>query len=80
MDNFEHILDGRALLTEMSERAAGVKVLVTSRERLQLRGEQLFPLQGLEIPQDEDSTEESLANFFGRPVIREYFKENTARF
>lgn len=60
MDNFEQILDGSKLLTEISGRAARIKVLVTSRERLQLRGAQLFPLQGLEIPEVGNSIEESL--------------------
>ncbi|MFZ0545767.1 MAG: LuxR C-terminal-related transcriptional regulator [Candidatus Promineifilaceae bacterium] len=61
MDNFEQILDGSKLLTEIGERAAGIKVLVTSRERLQLRGAQLFPLQGLEIPEVGEPSEASLA-------------------
>ena len=61
MDNFEQILDGRKLLTEISEQAARIKIVVTSRERLQLRGAQLFPLQGLEIPEVGNSIEESLA-------------------
>jgi predicted ATPase len=59
MDNFEHLLDGRMLLAEIMERAPGIKLLVTSRERLQLRGEQLFPLQGLEMPQIVGSAEEA---------------------
>jgi predicted ATPase/DNA-binding CsgD family transcriptional regulator len=63
MDNFEHILDGRTLLTEISGQAAGIKLLLTSRERLQLLGEQLFPLQGLEMPPTGVSEEESLADY-----------------
>ena len=61
MDNFEHILDGRTLLAEINERAAKITLLVTSRERLQLRGEQLFPLQGLEMADSEDSAADSPA-------------------
>jgi predicted ATPase len=63
MDNFEHILDGRSFLMEIMAQAAAVKLLVTSRERLQLRGEQLFPLHGLEIPQTGDSALEALAAY-----------------
>jgi DNA-binding SARP family transcriptional activator/predicted ATPase len=55
MDNFEHIQEGRILLTELSERAAGIKLLVTSRERLQLRREQLLTLKGLALPSAVDS-------------------------
>ena len=61
MDNFENILDGRSLLAEIGRHAAGIKLLVTSRERLQLRGEQLFPLQGLEMVKSEDSAAEAPA-------------------
>jgi predicted ATPase len=50
MDNFEHLLDGAALLTEILQTAANVQILVTSRERLQLREEQVYPIQGLGIP------------------------------
>jgi predicted ATPase len=63
MDNFEHILDGRSFLMEISAQAAAVKLLVTSRERLQLRGEQRFPLHGLEMPQTRDSAVEALADY-----------------
>ena len=49
MDNLEHIPDGRTLLAEINGRAAGITLLVTSHERLQMRGEQLFPLHGLAL-------------------------------
>jgi predicted ATPase/DNA-binding CsgD family transcriptional regulator len=61
MDNFEHILDGRPLSAELNQQAAEITLLVTSRERLQLRGEQLFPLGGLEMAQAGDSAEDSPA-------------------
>jgi predicted ATPase/DNA-binding CsgD family transcriptional regulator len=50
LDNFEHLLDGAALITKMLASAAGVKVLVTSREALSLREEWLYPLKGLATP------------------------------
>lgn len=62
VDNFEHVLDGRMLLAEIRERASRIKLLVTSRERLQLHGEQLYPLQGLEMPQKGASTEETVGS------------------
>jgi len=61
MDNFEHILDSRALLAEINKRAAEVTLLVTSRERLQMRREQLFPLQGLTLPQSAAYVEKAPA-------------------
>jgi predicted ATPase/DNA-binding CsgD family transcriptional regulator len=61
MDNFEQILDGQSFLARLSQRAPGINLLVTSRERLQLRGEQLFPLYGLEMPESGDSVEDAPA-------------------
>jgi predicted ATPase len=49
LDNFEHLLDGVDLLAEISVRG-GVKLLVTSRERLNLQGEWVFETQGLPVP------------------------------
>jgi len=55
LDNFEHLLEGATLVTEMLDSAPGLKVLVTSRERLSLRGEWLFPLRGMRAPTHGDS-------------------------
>jgi predicted ATPase/DNA-binding SARP family transcriptional activator/DNA-binding CsgD family transcriptional regulator len=57
MDNCEHILDGIALLGEILAVAPGVKILATSRERLNLQGEWLFPVQGLPFPQNESESD-----------------------
>jgi predicted ATPase/DNA-binding CsgD family transcriptional regulator len=53
MDNCEHILDGIEVLDEILAAAPGVKILATSRERLNLQGEWLFPVQGLLFPENE---------------------------
>ena len=47
LDNFEHLLDARDLLTEVIERAPQVEVLTTSRERLQVQSEWVLDLEGL---------------------------------
>ena len=44
-DNFEHVLSGASLLTEVLEIAPRVTIIVTSRERLNLRVETVFTLQ-----------------------------------
>lgn len=51
-DNFEHLLDGADLILAILQAAPGVKVLVTSRERLNFHGEWLVELQGLPCPID----------------------------
>jgi predicted ATPase len=53
LDNFEHLLEGTTLVVEILSGAAGIKLLVTSRERLNLRGEWLFPLGGMGVPEEE---------------------------
>jgi len=53
MDNFEHLLDSSTLVTEILEAAQDVKILVTSRERLDLHGEWVVELPGLGIGSSE---------------------------
>lgn len=50
LDNAEHLLDGVGLFGEMLECAPKLKLLVTSRERLNLQGEWMFEIQGLPVP------------------------------
>jgi predicted ATPase/DNA-binding CsgD family transcriptional regulator len=57
LDNFEHLMDGVDLLPEILEAAPGVKLLVTSRERLRLREEWVFDVRGLSFPEIGHSAE-----------------------
>jgi predicted ATPase/transcriptional regulator with XRE-family HTH domain len=50
LDNIEHLLDGIELLPEILECSPQVKLLVTSRERLNLRSEWVFEIHGLPVP------------------------------
>jgi predicted ATPase/class 3 adenylate cyclase len=47
LDNFEHLVGDSSLLAELIERAPGVEVLTTSRERLNVRSEWVFDVEGL---------------------------------
>lgn len=53
LDNFEHLLvdptEGVELVSAMLQAAPGLKILVTSRQRINLRGEQLFQVQPLAL-------------------------------
>jgi predicted ATPase/DNA-binding SARP family transcriptional activator/Tfp pilus assembly protein PilF len=51
LDNFEHILDAADLVMEILAGAPHVKILATSRERLQLQEEWLLPIGGMDYPQ-----------------------------
>jgi len=55
LDNFEHLLGGVDLLPEVLEQSPGVKLLVTSRERLRLREEWVFDIAGLAFPENGHS-------------------------
>lgn len=50
LDNFEHLMPGAELLSEIVSAAEQVKVLVTSRERLHLREEWVLEVGGLPFP------------------------------
>jgi predicted ATPase/DNA-binding XRE family transcriptional regulator len=52
LDNYEHLLPHTELITEILEAAPDVKIVVTSRERLNVREEWGFPVKGLAYPQD----------------------------
>jgi predicted ATPase/class 3 adenylate cyclase/Tfp pilus assembly protein PilF len=53
LDNFEHLLEyATATLGRWAERAADAVFVVTSRERLHLPGEEIFPLEPLPLDKD----------------------------
>ncbi len=61
MDNFEHLMADARLLNEILEAAPGVTILATSREKLNLSGETVFGVLGLEYA-DWQTPEEALSN------------------
>lgn len=51
LDNCEHVIDAVAgLATELLRQCAGLRLLATSREPLELAGEVVVPIDGLELP------------------------------
>ncbi|MFQ5343046.1 MAG: tetratricopeptide repeat protein [Anaerolineae bacterium] len=56
LDNFEQLHDGATFLLELLEQAKGIKLLVTSRERLNVHWEWLLPLAGLPYPEGDATT------------------------
>ncbi len=57
LDNFEHLLDGTELLSEILQHASGIKFLVTSRELLHLQAEWILEVHGLSVPQSVKAEE-----------------------
>lgn len=59
IDNWEHVLDGAPLANEILKAAPNVKILATSREKLNLLGEASYTLQGMRFP-DFETPEDAL--------------------
>ncbi len=50
LDNFEHVTDAAALVGDLLSAAPDVCLVATSRERLRLRGEQVYEVSGMTVP------------------------------
>ena len=50
IDNWEHLLDASPIVTEILQIAPRIKILATSREKLQLHSEIVYTLQGMQFP------------------------------
>jgi len=66
LDNFEHLLSGAPIVTELLRRCPGLTILVTSRALLRVRGEQDVPVETLGSPAPD------------RPIPRERIGEYPA--
>jgi predicted ATPase/DNA-binding SARP family transcriptional activator len=53
LDNFEQLLDGVGLVQELLQSCPTLRLLVTSRERLQLMSETVFTVGSLDLPPNE---------------------------
>lgn len=56
LDSFEHLSDAALMVQHLLDDCRGLKVLVTSRERLKLQSEWLLPLSGLAAPPVAEGT------------------------
>ena len=70
LDNCEHVVDACAdLVDEILERCPTVSVLATSREVLELHGEQVYPVLPLGIDDDSSQHSESVQLFCARVLL-----------
>lgn len=60
LDNFETVLTGAPVIVEILQRAPGIKAITTSREKLNLIGEHVFRLGGLNYESGENEPEDAL--------------------
>ena len=73
LDNFDQLLDGAPLLSDILQAAPNLKIIVTSREQLNLHGETVFNIQGLDFPGPEvpgDLLEYSSVDLFVQSAMR----------
>jgi serine/threonine protein kinase len=73
MDNYEHLLEGANLVTDILKAAPSVKILATSRQRLNQSGETLFNLEGMDFPAwetPEDALEYAAVKLFVQSAKR----------
>lgn len=54
LDSFEHLVAAADLVSEMISTAPKLKLVVTTREALNLRGEWVFPVPGMRFPERAD--------------------------
>ncbi|MGQ0601189.1 MAG: BTAD domain-containing putative transcriptional regulator, partial [Anaerolineales bacterium] len=78
MDNFEHLLAGAGLLSDILETAPAVRCLVTSREPLRLRWEWLFEVEGLATPGDGRAVE--IENYSAVQLFVQVARQKQSRF
>ena len=76
LDNFEHLLDSAALLTEWLKSCPRLKVLVTSRLALRIYGEQEFPVFPLPLP--SASASRSPEHLMGFPSVQLFVRRASA--
>jgi WD40 repeat protein/predicted ATPase/transcriptional regulator with XRE-family HTH domain len=77
LDNFEHLLDGADLIADILQHAPRVTILVTSRERLNLRSEWLFDVDGLAYPAPSLHRHPQLADLAGYSAVQLFIQRAT---
>lgn len=81
LDNFEQVLDAAPLISGLLESAPQLKLLVTSRALLNVRGEHEFQVPTLQLPEpDADREAEKLVNYESIRMFIERAKTINPRF
>ena len=70
LDNFEHLVDAATTLADLVESVPGLRLLVTSRERLGLAGEQVLELEPLSLTANGSADGSAAAVTFFEHAVR----------
>jgi len=68
LDNFEQVLDAATVVSDLLTRIPSIRVLVTSRAALRVRGEREYPVGPLDRGLDEEPA--SVADLASTPAVR----------
>lgn len=60
MDNFEHVTGSATFLSDALQNAPQLQIIVTSRERLRLRGETVYDVDNLSVPTPYENAPETI--------------------
>lgn len=66
LDNFEHLREARSLIEQIVQHAPGMRLLVTSRERLHLSAEWIYEIAGLPAAAGGETNEPAALLFLAR--------------
>ena len=75
LDNFEHLLAAAPDVAELLARCPGPRLLVTSRQRLGIGGEQVFPVNPLPAPEPKATPANARAN----PAVQLFWERAAAQ-
>lgn len=80
LDNYEHLIPTAGLIVQLLESAAHLRILVTSRQRLNLMCEQVYHIKGLPVPSLPGSmTEADVRRLLGNHSSLQLFVERSQR-
>ncbi|WP_344095400.1 ATP-binding protein [Microbacterium deminutum] len=68
LDNFEQVIEAAPVVATLLAQLAEASLLVTSRTRLRVRGEQVFDVDPLELPGDPDAS--AMPDIIGASAVR----------
>jgi predicted ATPase/DNA-binding XRE family transcriptional regulator/Tfp pilus assembly protein PilF len=75
LDNFEHVMPAAVLVADLLASCSGLKALVTSREVLRVRGERVFAVHPLPIPDRKHTT---AGDLLSQSAVVQLFTERAA--
>ncbi len=80
LDNFEHLMEAAELASELVTACPELRLVITSRERLNLEEEWVFPIEGLSFPGDATLSLERAREFDSVQLFGERARRSRSSF